>query len=63
VVEEDGIEKYDLELKTFQTAEFIVELQDEERVDVWWGKNVLYRNIHFFPKWLNRSLLFSWTTS
>jgi hypothetical protein len=32
VVEEDGIEKYDLELKTFQTAEFIVELQYEERV-------------------------------
>jgi hypothetical protein len=63
VVEKDGIEKYDLELKTFQTAEFIAELQYEERVDVWWGKNVLYRNIHFFPKWLNRSLLFSWTTS
>jgi hypothetical protein len=41
VVEEDGIEIYDLELKTFQTAEFIVEEKKKGQINNIWAQRPL----------------------
>ncbi|XP_076109456.1 uncharacterized protein LOC143078481 [Mytilus galloprovincialis] len=56
VLEEDEIENYDLEIRKFQTDESIVELEDDERIDVWWGKDGIVKKYPLLSK-MAQSLL------